>query len=66
MHERYRAEHLFGEKTRLLSTYAWLTLTGVNIGLFLLGQVFVERREAKRSAMLSTVAATAPSLGLGP
>ena len=59
MHERYRAEHLFGEKTRLLSTYAWLTLTGVNIGLFLLGQVFVNRREAKRSEMLNAVAATA-------
>ena len=60
MHERYRAEHLFGEKTRLLSTYAWFTLTGVNIGLFLLGQfLVVERREAKRSEMLNAVAATA-------
>ena len=35
---RYRAEHLFGEKARLLSTYAWLTLTGVNIALFVLSQ----------------------------
>ena len=59
MHERYRAEHLFGEKTRLLSTYAWLALTGVNIALFSLGQLFVERREASRMAMLHTVASTA-------
>ena len=59
MHERYRAEHLFGEKTRLLSTYAWLALTGVNIALFGLGQLFVERREAARMAMLHTVASTA-------